>query len=339
MSGGEGVKLLAEAVSACQNALQVYTREKFPQEWAKAQNNLGSALLSHSRRMPGAEGVRLEVEAVTAFHNALQVYNREQLPQDWAMIQNNLGFALRFRGERMGGEEGMKLLAEAVSSYYNALQVYTREQFPQEWVRTQSNLGDVYCLLSEWRKAAQCYANVLRLHPNYRKAYQRLSDICHERLFAYEVAFKLHQVWLTGFPDDLSAMPNFAEAHFTTGRFAECRERIGALIAKPEIEAGTKIALRMIEIANLVALDNANQAPAVLAALHKTISDQKADFRINWSFSGAIHFIIKQENFVSYRAWLNQFFSIAQEENRDAIVEALRKAQAQFPAVNNNQRK
>jgi hypothetical protein len=95
----------------------------------------------------------------------------------------------------------------------------------------------------------------------------------------------------------------------------------------------------MIEVANLLALDSADQVPAALDALLKTISGQKADFRVNWSFSGTLNFINRQERFVSYRSWLNQFFSVAQVENRDAIVKALREAQAQFLAMSGDHRK
>jgi hypothetical protein len=95
----------------------------------------------------------------------------------------------------------------------------------------------------------------------------------------------------------------------------------------------------MIEVANLLVLGNADQVPAALASVHKTISDQKADFRINWSFSGALNFINLEERFVSYRLWLNGFFSVEREENRDAILKALRETQAQFPAVSGNHRR
>ncbi|HEY6403424.1 MAG TPA: hypothetical protein VI479_18520 [Blastocatellia bacterium] len=95
----------------------------------------------------------------------------------------------------------------------------------------------------------------------------------------------------------------------------------------------------MIEVANLLAIDNTDQAPVALAALYKTVSDQEANFRIDWSFGGALNFINQQERLDLHRSWLNQFFSMAQEENRDAILKALREAQAQFPATSGNHRR
>ena len=339
-SGGEeSVRLLGEAVTAYREALKVYTREQLPQQWAMAQSNLGVALRLQGERSGGEESVRLLGEAVTAHREALKVYTREQLPQQWARTQNNLGIALRLQGERSGGEESVRLLGEAVTAYREALKVRTREQLPQDWATTQNNLGKAYFLLKNWNDAAVCFEYVLTLYPSYDQGYQSLTSIYHEWLFEYAKAFELHQKWLSRFPQDTTVLPDFAETHFTTGRFPEFSQRIKPLLTDPELSASTKIALQMIEVANLLALDNADQVPAALAALNKTISDQKADFRITWSFGGTLNFINRQEKFASYRSWLNQFFSVAREENRDAIVEALREAQSQFPAMKSNQRK
>jgi tetratricopeptide (TPR) repeat protein len=230
----------------------------------------------------------------------------------------------------MAGRERVKLLAEAVSAFRNALQVKTREQSPQDLERTQNELCDAYYELSEWSKAAECYANVLTLYPNSQMTYTRLSGIYHERLFEYELAFKTHQMRLTSFPDDLFAMPDFAETHFTTGRFAECRERIAALLAKPEIWARTKIGLRVIEIANLLALDQAAEVPAKLDLLIAAVAAQPAVFKITWTFNGTLHFIGQSEKLAARRDWLKLLFSATEGANREAALKTLREAKAGF---------
>ena len=338
-SGEEGVRLLTEAVAAQREALKAYSREQSPEEWSTAQYNLGVALIWQGELSSGEESVRLLAEAVAACREALKVYSREPSSQRWADAQSNLGVALRSQGERSSGEEGVRLLGEAVTAYREALKVFTREQSPRQWAATQDNLGKAYLLLKSWKDAAPCFENVLTLYPDNEEGYLSLASIYHERLFEYAKAFELHQQWLSRFPQDTSALADFAETHFTTGRFPEFSQRIKPLLTDPERSAGAKIALRMIEVANLLALDNADQVPAALAAILKTVSDQKADFRINWSFSGTLNFINRQEKFASYRPWLDRFFSVAQEENRAAIVKALREAQTQFPAMNSGQRK
>ncbi len=337
--GADGVRLLGEAVQACREALKVRTREQSPRQWAMTQNNLGIALRSQGERAEGADGVRLLGEAVQAHREALKVYTREQSPQDWATMQNNLGAALQSQSERAAGADGVRLLGEAVIAYQEALKVYTREQSPQDWARMQNNLGKAYFLLKNWKDAAVSFENVLALYPSYEQSYHSLTSIYHERLFEYAKAFELHQQWLSRFPQDTSVLPDFAETHFTTGRFPDFSQRIKPLLTDPKLSASEKIAMQMIEVANLLALDNASQVPAALTALDKSISDQDRGFRIEWTFNGTLHFINQEERFAHNRDWLNQFFRIAQGENRDAILKALREAQAQFPALNSNQRK
>ena len=316
VEGRESQQLLGEAVSAYRAALEVRTREQLPQDWAMTQNNLGVALSSQGERSEGAAGTRLLGEAVSAYRAALEVYTREQLPQQWAATQNNLGVALRSQGERSEGAAGTRLLGEAVSAYRAALEVRTRGQLPQQWAMTQNNLAKVYILLKQWQEAAGSYANVLTLYPNYEAGYQALASIYHERVFEYEKAFGLHRKWLAQFPQETSVLPDFAETHFTTERFTEFSERIKPLLADAELSASAKIALHMIEVANLLALDKAAHVPNALTVISKSIAEQKADFQIGWSFSGTLHFINQKERFVRYRAWLNQFFGIAQGENR-----------------------
>ena len=88
---------LAAAVAACRLALDVYTRDETPAEWAMTQNNLGIALQALGER----EGSPTRLtEAVTAFRAALEVRTRKAMPTDWAAIQNNLAAALQTLGER-----------------------------------------------------------------------------------------------------------------------------------------------------------------------------------------------------------------------------------------------
>jgi tetratricopeptide (TPR) repeat protein len=224
--------------------------------------------------------------AVQAFNQALEVYTRETLPQDWAATQNNLGNALQAQGSRTDGEHGTQLLAEAVATYRQALAVYTRETLPQQWAQTHHNLAKAYMALKDWPNAAASYANVLQVYPDSEEGYRTASGIYHEILFQFQEAFALNQHWLKRHPDDLSALSEFAEKHFTTGRFTECAQRIGTLVENPTVEAGAKIALRAIEIANLVALNNTAQVPEKLQTLIDSLAAQHEDFKGTWTFNG-----------------------------------------------------
>src|SRR5262249_2079612 len=154
-----------------------------------------------------------------------------------------------------GGAEGVRLLGEAVAACREALKVFTREQAPPAWAMTQNNLAKAYFLLRNWLGAAEAYANVLTLYPTEEEAYTRASALYHEKLFNFQEAFSLNRQWLARHLDDLSAQAGIAEKLFTTGRFDGCERLINVLLAEPEISAGAKSALRAIEIADLLALN------------------------------------------------------------------------------------
>ncbi|MDZ7304532.1 MAG: hypothetical protein ONB44_20600, partial [candidate division KSB1 bacterium] len=267
--------------------------------------------------------------------NALQVRTRAQLPQDWAMTQNNLGTVLRALGTRTGGEEGAKLLAQAVTALKASLEVRTFEHLPVAWAQSQYNLAKTYVLLEDWPNVAACYANVLKVYPDYEEAYQTASYLYHEVLHEYPAdyasAFTLNQNWLNRHPEDLSAQCDFAEKHFTTGRFAECEKRITALLSNAEIEPRVKVALRAIQIANLIGLGQTQQIPANLETLQQAIATQPDTFKVSWTFAGTKHFIRVEPQLARYREWLLQLFAAVEiKDGREAILAALQEVRARF---------
>jgi tetratricopeptide (TPR) repeat protein len=274
--------------------------------------------------------VRLLNEAVTAYRQALLVYTREQLPQLWAGTQNNLGNALQAQGAKIEGQEGVRLLNEAVTAYRQALLVYTREQLPHLWATTQINLAQNFRRLKDWANAAQGYTNVLQVAPDHQQAYEGASFLYHEVLFNFQQAFALNQAWLESHPDDLSSLSDFAEKHFTTSRFDQFQQRISSLLNNEKVDIRTKMALRAIEIANLLALNKSNEVPLRINALIEAIASQPADFKLQWSFEGTKHFISQNERLATNRDWLEQLFTAMEGDNRDAIVTGLKAASARF---------
>jgi tetratricopeptide (TPR) repeat protein len=124
------------SIQAAQLALKVFSRRLFPKDWARTQNNLGTA---YATRIRGERADNLEA-AIQAFNLALEVRTRDALLEDWAATQNNLGaaYATRICGERADNLEA------AIHAYKLALEVYTRNAFSEEWAMTQNNLGSAY---------------------------------------------------------------------------------------------------------------------------------------------------------------------------------------------------
>jgi CHAT domain-containing protein len=133
---GERAENVEQAIGHYEHALQVYTREVFPEDWARIHHNLGSAYQNRTR---GERAENLE-QAIRHCEQALEVRTWEAFPQDWAGTFSNLGSAYnkRMRGERAEN------LEQAIGHYEQALKVRTWEAFPQDWAMTHNNLGIAY---------------------------------------------------------------------------------------------------------------------------------------------------------------------------------------------------
>jgi tetratricopeptide (TPR) repeat protein len=232
-----------------------------------------------------------------------------------------------------GGEQWPKAIAEAATAYRQALRVRTLETPPLQRAQTQKNLARVYAYLEDWPNAAASYTLVLQVYPDDEHAYHTASYLYHERLFKFPEAFTLNQKWLGRHPEDLSALSDFAEKHFTTGRFTECEQRTAALLASPAIEPRINIAPRAIEIANRFALGNLELIPDSIDTLRGIIVNQSEDFKVNWSFGGAKYFIRHDKTLAPYRSWLLQFFNGAEAEDRQAILTARQDVRATIAAI------
>jgi tetratricopeptide (TPR) repeat protein len=140
----KGIEWLKRSAAAFGEALEVWTRHRFPLHWAMTLTARGSALTKLGEREGGT--ARLEQAVVAHCAALLEVLTRERLPLDWARAQNNLGNALQLLGDRQGST---KRLQEALAAYDNALLELTRERVPLQWAVTQFNRGDALRALGE----------------------------------------------------------------------------------------------------------------------------------------------------------------------------------------------
>ncbi|MEG4508462.1 tetratricopeptide repeat protein [Microcoleus sp. F6_B4] len=124
------------AILGCEFALQIYTKQKFPQEWATIQDHLASAYRERAKGEP-AENLELAVACGKA---ALQVFDPDIFPDDWADVQNSLGiiYTDRIRGTKA---ENLEL---AIYHLKNALKIYSQEKSLEKWIAIQNNLGIAY---------------------------------------------------------------------------------------------------------------------------------------------------------------------------------------------------
>ena len=164
-----GTVRLEQAVQAYRLALEEFTRERVPLQWATTQMNLGSALQTLGERESGT--ARLE-QAVQAYRLALEEFTRERVPLQWATTQMNLGNALRdprrARKRHRAPRAGRPGLPRSLSR--NAPASASRSH----WAETQMNLGNALLTLGERESGTERLEQAIQV---YRLALQEFTAL------------------------------------------------------------------------------------------------------------------------------------------------------------------
>ncbi|MBD2138984.1 hypothetical protein H6F32_15715 [Anabaena sp. FACHB-1237] len=128
---------ITDSIQAYHQALEVFTWDKYPQEYAILLNNIAIAYLSMpmtSEREYLRQGL-----AVQSFETALQHINIIDHPQEYAMLQNNLGNALQYLVSSHPIDNNLR----AISAYDEALKVRNLQNMPVEYAQTIANKANV----------------------------------------------------------------------------------------------------------------------------------------------------------------------------------------------------
>ncbi len=152
---------IRRAIVCYDAALQVFTKDSFPYEWATTQNNKGTAFAD----LPSGDLAQNLKEAIICFDAALQIYTKESSPREWAMTQNSKGNTL----SRLPLDANNAHLREAIACYDAALTVYTQNTLARNWAKSQSNKGLALAKLSSGdvdenlRQAIACFDAALTI--------------------------------------------------------------------------------------------------------------------------------------------------------------------------------
>jgi hypothetical protein len=79
-----------EPIDCFFHALEIYTREKFPEHWAMLQHNIG---LAYFDRIKGERWENLQ-KSIQCFHNSLEVFTQDKFPEKWQINQEDLSQSL-----------------------------------------------------------------------------------------------------------------------------------------------------------------------------------------------------------------------------------------------------
>jgi tetratricopeptide (TPR) repeat protein len=127
----------------------VFRLDRFPDEWASVQNDLGVAYA----RLGGADHQLNVQRALRCFGLALLVRTEEEHPLEWAATQVNLGNTYR----RLHGSTptNSKSLSDAIEAHKGALRIYISHGRVGDSARVQVNLANSYQLLHQRSGVAQ----------------------------------------------------------------------------------------------------------------------------------------------------------------------------------------
>jgi len=157
---GDLIENLERARACYENALQVYTLESVPFEYAVTCVNLGNIW---SDRPTGDKSANLH-HAIACYREALRILTPEAVPLDYSATQNNLGVAYH----KLLKNKPSINVREILACFQEALRFRHPKTSPWDYATTHYNLGNLYLDLSrsdrdpDVQKAIACFREALR---------------------------------------------------------------------------------------------------------------------------------------------------------------------------------
>ena len=91
----ENLQTCERAILAYQEALKVYTPERYPNPRARVMRSLGFVYAERANQRDRAENLRL---AINSWKETLNVFTEASAPEDYASLQDELGSAFQETG-------------------------------------------------------------------------------------------------------------------------------------------------------------------------------------------------------------------------------------------------
>ena len=202
---------------------------------------------------------------------------------------------------------------------------------------TYFQLARVYHQQKKWLESTKSLEKVIYLVPEWKEGYHSAIGIYHEKLFEYSKAFQLGQKLVELDKEEISYQAIFAEAHFTTGRFAEAGKRLGELLTNQNVGPEPQVVIRIIEIGALAAQGKDDAIPGKLQVLREFVDNQPQEFKLGWSFEGTKHFIGQHEALASSREFLLDLIAGFEGKDKATMLTAVESARSNFVAAMSSQ--
>ncbi len=159
------VENLKKAIQLVRKSLSIFTIDKYPVDYAFAQNNLGNTFNQLSNAILDRE-TNIK-KAIDAYKQAFKIRTLEKYPYDYAKTQNNISIIYR---KQANIREPEKNLERSIQASKEALKIRTYKSYPVDYAVTQTNLGITYVELSRThnteknlQKAINAFQEVLKI--------------------------------------------------------------------------------------------------------------------------------------------------------------------------------
>ena len=138
---GDRSSHLESAIRHLNEAQSFFTKEDYPERYAKIQTQLAMA----HWLMPSGDRAQTLRDALGHYKKALSIYTVEEYPSHYAATQNNIGISYM----ELPGSDREKNLKSSVEAFEKALTVLRRSEVPFQYAVTKSNISLAYWHLSE----------------------------------------------------------------------------------------------------------------------------------------------------------------------------------------------
>jgi tetratricopeptide (TPR) repeat protein len=343
-------------------SLDVFTKEDYPQEWAKAQFDIGRSLISVYSRRAAQREKEIVQEIMSSLRSAMEVYDAKKDPDEWVYLQSSMASFLKMYASRSDKASAASLLQEALEIYQSTDSIISKNKMPFIWASRQAGYGSLYLELGRnvndkelsqlyWKKSFQYYDDAestmtYEARPQMWRHIQTNKGACLLRLARVQNKKEAFPTLDRG----IKVVEKVLAKYTNTQQWSLNQANLGIMnTMKGEYDAAynffknaaskdipsryrdeTFIAVQALEI--VLHLKN-NQTSFIETKVNKvieTIEKLPSDFYISQSVRGGDLFVEENPEILKNRDWIEQFFRALQPKNKKQIIEQLQAFASNF---------
>lgn len=166
---GDEIKNLYESIEWYEKSLDIRTVEKYPNDYAMTQNNLGNVYLQLSEYESGKENYNLTT-ALEHYQEALEIRKESKDTTNYSMTLSNMGIVYQQLFKLSGSKEQ---ILNSINNLNEALKYRKIQSNPIEYAYTNHNLGLSYVSLSSIEDSSENLDLAINSYNNSLKIFKK----------------------------------------------------------------------------------------------------------------------------------------------------------------------